>query len=255
MRSFEDLSISYCIVFPPEALDMQPPVMPEDGHTTRVTTGTDLPPSGKESSAVQLIWDDDDTKAFYESLPDLRAFVPAVLLGEVEPKLVEQHEVHGQSNECTMQPQTEVQDNGETSVSEHQTDRKVNEEANNRENTEIERLDKEKNKKKVSKKGDAEREKVRGIDGASLDSLLQKLPRCGSRDLIDRLTVEFCYLNSKVNRKKLVRALFSVPRTSLELLPYYSRLVATLSPFMKDLPSMLLSMLEEEFDFLINKKD
>jgi regulator of nonsense transcripts 2 len=185
-----------------------------------------------------------------------------------------------------MQPQTEVQDNGETSVSEHQTDRKVNEEANNRENTEIERLDKEKNKKKVSKKGDAEREKVRGIDGASLDSLLQKLPRCGSRDLIDRLTVrrvamffllflyiwvsysvrapfinsfsflqvEFCYLNSKVNRKKLVRALFSVPRTSLELLPYYSRLVATLSPFMKDLPSMLLSMLEEEFDFLINKK-
>jgi regulator of nonsense transcripts 2 len=51
-----------------------------------------------------------------------------------------------------------------------------------------------------------------------------------------------------------VRALFSVPRTSLELLPYYSRLVATLSPFMKNLPSMLLSMLEEEFNFLINKK-
>lgn len=51
-----------------------------------------------------------------------------------------------------------------------------------------------------------------------------------------------------------MRALFSVPRTSLELLPYYSRLVATLSPFMKNLPSMLLSMLEEEFNFLINKK-
>ena len=46
-----------------------------------------------------------------------------------------------------------------------------------------------------------------------------------------------------------MRALFSVPRTSLELLPYYSRLVATLSPFMKGLPSMLLSMLEEEFNF------
>jgi regulator of nonsense transcripts 2 len=119
-------------------------------------------------------------------------------------------------------------------------------------------------------------------DGASLDSLLQKLPRCVSHDLIDQLTVrtdtifcmsehlrqlcpiilklvfflqvEFCYLNSKANRKKLARALFNVPRTSLELLPYYSRLVATLSPYMKDLPSMLLSMLEEEFNFLINKK-
>ncbi|MCD7449886.1 Regulator of nonsense transcripts upf2, partial [Datura stramonium] len=67
--------------------------------------------------------------------------------------------------------------------------------------------------------------------------------------------VEFCYLNSKSNRKKLVRALFNVPRTSLELLPYYSRMVATLSTCMKDVSSMLLQLLEEEFNFLINKKD
>lgn len=51
-----------------------------------------------------------------------------------------------------------------------------------------------------------------------------------------------------------MRALFNVPRTSLELLPYYSRMVATLSTCMKDVSSMLLQMLEEEFNFLINKK-
>nr|GMD06497.1 regulator of nonsense transcripts UPF2 [Ipomoea batatas] len=67
--------------------------------------------------------------------------------------------------------------------------------------------------------------------------------------------VEFCYVNSKSNRKKLVRALFNVPRTSLELLPYYSRMVATLSTCMKDVSSMLLQLLEEEFNNLINKKD
>ncbi|KAJ6432783.1 hypothetical protein OIU84_019923 [Salix udensis] len=82
-----------------------------------------------------------------------------------------------------------------------------------------------------------------------------RLPGCVSRDLIDQLTVEFCYLNSKSNRKRLVRALFNVPRTSLELLPYYSRMVATLSTCMKDVSFMLLQMLEEEFNFLINKKD
>lgn len=55
------------------------------------------------------------------------------------------------------------------------------EELKNRENTEKERLDKQKIEEKVvSRKGDAEREKVQGIDGASLDSLLQKLPRYGS---------------------------------------------------------------------------
>ncbi|CAM0903744.1 unnamed protein product [Alopecurus aequalis] len=238
-KSFDQLL--RCVTSLAEALDMQPPVMPDDGHTTRVTTGTELSPSVKDFSAVESIWDDEDTKAFYESLPDLRVFVPGVLLGEAEPKLVDHiGKVHEQTSEGT-----NVQDNAETSIPEHQLEEKTNVGSKNRENKE----------KDADKKGDTERETVRTADGASLDNLLQKLPRCVSRDLIDQLTVEFCYLNSKANRKKLARALFNVPRTSLELLPYYARLVATLSTCMKDLPSMLLPMLEEEFNFLINKKD
>ncbi|XP_044967217.1 regulator of nonsense transcripts UPF2-like isoform X2 [Hordeum vulgare subsp. vulgare] len=246
-KSFDQLL--RCVSSLAEALDMQPPVMPDDGHTTRVTTVAELSPSGKDFSAVEPIWDDEDTKAFYESLPDLRVFVPGVLLGEAEPKLVDQH-----GKEPKLEQGTEVQNNAETSVPEHQLEGQTNVGSKNREN-------KDKTGKEISKekdadqKGDTEREKARVTDGASLDSLLQRLPRCVSRDLIDQLTVEFCYLNSKANRKKLARVLFNVPRTSLELLPYYSRLVATLSTCMKDLPSMLLSMLEEEFNFLMNKKD
>ncbi|WMV25675.1 hypothetical protein MTR67_019060 [Solanum verrucosum] len=116
--------------------------------------------------------------------------------------------------------------------------------------------DKEKaREKEAERKGEGDKEKAKGVEGTNLDSLLQRLPGCVSRDLIDQLTVEFCYLNSKSSRKKLVRALFNVPRTSLELLPYYSRMVATLSTCMKDVSSMLLQLLEEEFNFLINKKD
>lgn len=68
-----------------EALDMQPPMMPEDGHTTRVTTGDDTssPASGKESSALEPVWDDEDTRAFYECLPDLRSVLivlPSLLI-------------------------------------------------------------------------------------------------------------------------------------------------------------------------------
>lgn len=51
-----------------------------------------------------------------------------------------------------------------------------------------------------------------------------------------------------------MRVLFNVPRTSLELLAYYSRMVATLSTCMRDVASMLLQLLEEEFNTLINKK-
>ncbi|KAL6899559.1 hypothetical protein ACP4OV_006217 [Aristida adscensionis] len=245
-----------------EALDMQPPVMPDDGNTTRVTTGTDVSPSsGKESSVLEPIWDDEDTKAFYESLPDLRAFVPAVLLGESEPKSSEQHSKgREQSSESTAEQETEGHDNAQSSsASEHQLEVKADDGTKDKEDNDKEKgkdTEKEKFKEKdLDRKTEREKEKVRALDGASLDSLLQRLPGCVSRDLIDQLTVEFCYLNSKANRKKLVRALFNVPRTSLELLPYYSRLVATLSTCMKDVPSMLLSMLEEEFNFLINKKD
>jgi regulator of nonsense transcripts 2 len=55
---------------------MQPPVMPEDGHTTRVTSGEEAVSSaaGKDS-VVEPIWDE-DTRAFYECLPDLRFVYP-----------------------------------------------------------------------------------------------------------------------------------------------------------------------------------
>ncbi|GLT66869.1 hypothetical protein SLA2020_392120 [Shorea laevis] len=243
-----------------EALDMQPPVMPEDGHTTRVTGGEDTSStSGKDSSTIEAIWDDDDTRAFYECLPDLRAFVPAVLLGEAEPKANEQSV---KTQEQPIEPASEAdqstlaaQDTTEVSAeSGNLLEPKTIEKGKEREEKDKEKIkdpDKEKGKEKDSdKKSESEKEKLKG-----LDALLQRLPGSVSRDLIDQLTVDFCYSNSKSNRKRLVRALFNVPRTSLELLPYYSRMVATLSTCMKDIPSMLLQMLEEEFNFLINKKD
>lgn len=87
-----------------------------------------------------------------------------------------------------MEQGTEVQNNAETSVPEHQLEGKTNVGSKNREK-------KDKTGKEISKekeadqKGDIEREKVRVTDGASLDNLLQRLPRCVSRDLIDQLTV------------------------------------------------------------------
>ncbi|KAK1293378.1 Regulator of nonsense transcripts UPF2 [Acorus calamus] len=245
---------------------MQPPVMPEDGHTTRVTSGLDPSSSaaGKESSVVEPIWDDEDTRAFYESLPDLRAFVPAVLLGEAEPKVNEQTsrspEQQTESAVDSEQGNKELPEAGDTNVSPKyspvgKTDEKGRDN-DDKDRDKFKDFDKDKMKEKDSeKKGEHEKEKLKGIEGTNLDGLLQRLPGCVSRDLIDQLTVEFCYVNSKSNRKKLVRTLFNVPRTSLELLPYYSRMVATLSTCMKDVPSILLPMLEEEFNFLINKKD
>ncbi|KAF5959498.1 hypothetical protein HYC85_000707 [Camellia sinensis] len=248
-----------------EALDMDPPAMPEDGHTTRVTTGEDTssPGAGKDSSVLEAMWDDEDTRAFYECLPDLRAFVPAVLLGEAEPKANEQSP-KTQEQPSDLAPESDqgqmaIPDSAEVSTDSGTLQEAKNEKGKDKDEKDKEKAkdpDKEKGKDRdAERKGEIEKEKIKGLEGTNLDGLLQRLPGCVSRDLIDQLTVEFCYLNSKSNRKKLVKALFNVPRTSLELLPYYSRMVATLSTCMKDVSSMLLQLLEEEFNFLINKKD
>ncbi|KAK6127788.1 hypothetical protein DH2020_038497 [Rehmannia glutinosa] len=176
------------------------------------------------------------------------AFVPAVLLGEAEPKSNEQssktQELSSDAASESDKGQVATQENPEISAdSETVLEDK-------------EEKDKEKGKEKdTERRGESEKDKTKGLDGTNLEALLHRLPNCVSRDLIDQLTVEFCYLNSKSSRKKLARALFNVPRTSLELLPYYSRMVATLSTCMKDVSSMLLQLLEDEFNTLTNKKD
>lgn len=260
-----------------EAIDMQPPVMPEDGHTTRVTSGDDGPSqaTGKEPASPEPIWDDEDTRSFYENLPDLRAFVPAVLLGEAEPKgvaeasskaaeQVEPEQGVGSALDVLDVLETEPQvsetvptapdDKSSFSVSEKAKDKDKDDKDRNRDVEKDKTKEKDKESEKKADK-ESEKEKVKGVEGASLDSLLQRLPGCVSRDLIDQLTVDFCYLNSKSSRKKLVRTLFNVPRSSLELIPYYSRMIATLSTCMKDVAPMILQLLEEEFNFLMNKKD
>jgi regulator of nonsense transcripts 2 len=239
--------------------------MPEDG-TTRLTAGDEASPSGtvKDTSVPEPIWDDEDTKTFYECLPDLRAFVPAVLLGEAEPKSNEQSakakEKLSESSSEVVENQQTTEDTTEVSADSASMDDRSNaEQPKEKEEVEKEKAKdtkKEKGKEKDSeKKMEHEKEKGKSLDVANFERLLQRLPGCVSRDLIDQLTVEYCYLNSKTNRKKLVKALFNVPRTSLELLAYYSRMVATLASCMKDIPSMLVQMLEDEFNSLVHKKD
>ncbi|KAF3580960.1 hypothetical protein DY000_02035615 [Brassica cretica] len=145
---------------------MQPPVLPEDG-TTRLTAGDEASSSTavKDTSVPEPIWDDEDTKTFYECLPDLRAFVPAVLLGEAETK----------SNTAEVLDDSGTMPDG----------------LNIEQPKEKDEVDKEKAKDAKKEKGkekDSEKEKGKSLDVANFERLLQRLPGCVSRDLIDQLT-------------------------------------------------------------------
>ena len=85
---------------------------------------------------------------------------------------------------------------------------------------------------------------------------LSKLPNCVNREMIDSAATEFCMqFNTKNNRKKLVKCLYSVHRNRQDLLPFYARMVATLNPCMPDIAVQLGQYLKQEFRWQLRKKD
>ena len=202
-----------------ELLSKNLPELPEDSHSTRLEISTNPIQSmlnkDNQQSSNDSVFEDDDTRSFYENLPDLKLLVPGVLLG------------------TTTESDNKQSDDIQVKKIEKDT-------------TSVEKEDSTNSATTTTSTTSA---------GSSLDNLLAKLPTCVNRDLIDQATVEFCYLNTKANRKKLVKCLFNIPRTALALLPYYSRLVATLNVFMKDIGTLLVAMLEEEFQSHYLTKD
>ena len=84
------------------------------------------------------------------------------------------------------------------------------------------------------------------------DEWLLRLPTCINRDFIDKAATEFCMqLNTKGNRKKLVKALLGVNRNRLDLLPFYARLVATLNPCLPDIGPDLVEAVVKEMKWLV----
>ena len=89
-----------------------------------------------------------------------------------------------------------------------------------------------------------------------LTGILGKLPDATSRDHIDQAATEFMFVNSKAARKRLVKVIlqnlscFSItdyrqflvtsPKQRTDLIPYYGRLVATISKYAPDLAKELL---------------
>lgn len=79
--------------------------------------------------------------------------------------------------------------------------------------------------------------------------LEQELPECHRREQIDEIAEKFCtnFGSSKKSRKRLLKTLFLVPRSRMDLLPYYSRMATTLDRVWNDIASSLATDLEQQF--------
>ncbi|XP_064198639.1 regulator of nonsense transcripts 2 isoform X4 [Anguilla rostrata] len=236
-----------------DLLDENMPDLPQDKTVQEEHgPGIDIFTPGKpgEYDLEGGIWEDEDARNFYENMVDLKAFVPAILFKDNEKGLPgrEREESKDAKEVKEVASTEELELELETlDIADDTLELEAGDEAEGEE---------------FAKKllDEQEQEDEEASTGSHLklivDAFIQQLPNCVNRDLIDKAAMDFCMnMNTKANRRKLVRALFTVPRQRLDLLPFYSRLVATLHPCMSDVAEDLCSMLKGDFRFHIRKKD
>ncbi|KAJ5760043.1 hypothetical protein N7520_007199 [Penicillium odoratum] len=168
------------------------------------------------------IWEDEEERRFYENLVDLKGKVPAVLLEDGKKK----------------------KSDAEESSKKKDGDSPIEPSADKPESEDKSAADLEDQSMAIASK----------TVGAQVESLLGKLPELQSKDQVDQLALDFCFVNSKASRNRLVRAVSDIPKGRIDLLPLYSRLVATLGQYLPDIPQGLTTYLDEEFRSLQRRK-
>ncbi|KAL7933816.1 armadillo-type protein [Trichoderma chlorosporum] len=162
------------------------------------------------------IWEDEDERRFYENLVDLKGKVPAILLEDGKKKKPDAEE------QATKKP-----DSAEGSEA----------------------------AKAPEPIDDQSMAIANKTIGAQVDAILARLPDLTNKDVIDQTAIDFCFLNSKASRNRLVKALTEVPKGRSDLLPSWARLVATLGRYMPDVPKGLVDYLDAEFRSLQRRKE
>lgn len=237
-----------------DLLDEDLPELPEDKIKRDDDTGFDIfnPETSAEFQYTgdSTLFEDEDARSFYETLPDLKAFIPGICYKDSEQSGTKD----GSKDDITSLDEDMESLQIEDVEREMETEKQIAEV----ESKEAEQQEQEEVLEDYGMLPDADEEDT---DTGSLmkmqyEAYIQTLPNSVNKDLIDKAAVEFCMnFNTKSNRKKLVRALFTVHRTRYDLLPFYSRFVATLYPCMPDVASDLVQLLKGDFRWHVRKKD
>ncbi|ORY33038.1 armadillo-type protein [Naematelia encephala] len=229
------------------------------------------------------IWDDEEEKRFYEDLVDLKEVVPAGLLGIKDKKPPTKpgeltangttdstdHTADGQADAKAQAVQKQVQEdiqrqlaqlevNGESTVEPEPTSIAMSRSATETSvDSNVQRqLDEDTPDPDATPLAEVhpEDDGLQTGPAARLTALFAALPDAVNRELVDKLAVEFAFLNSKAARNRLIKFIAEVPKDRTDLLPHYSRFVATLDRYMPDIGTGIVELLDDEMRYLQRKK-
>jgi regulator of nonsense transcripts 2 len=221
-----------------DALDRPMPVLQEEEVEQDVNTGgpgVELWTKGEDDANNDFgPFDDEETKNFYFDLPDLLTTVPPALSGispeEIEKLKAENARKYGDGSEASVAEDDLTAADVEP-ISEAQ-------------------LEAAEEQEKEAVESEQQDEENKDTPHYKLQVLLeQELPECNRRETVDELAEKFVvnHGSSKNSRKRFAKALFQVPQTRLDLLPYYARFAAIMDRIYPDISSQLATELEQQF--------
>jgi regulator of nonsense transcripts 2 len=281
-----------------ELMDKDLPELPDEDKTTRVVsqssentgaTGDSGASADADTGTEESLWDDEDTKILYETLPDLKDMVPLVLLG-INPTASSPAQT-ASTEENAAAPVVDAAAGTPPVDSVTTKDKEADKETTIAPETSTTPVPAPvpapatataatptpvatsapapapaaaaatpstvptESSGSTASSDSSSSSLANTAASDKLTLFLQQLNKCVNRDMIDQAAVDFAYINNRGNRSRVVKHMFTVPRTRLDALPYYSRFIATWYPFAKDMGKELIGKLEEEFKQLYAQKD
>jgi len=201
-----------------EVLGVEMPDLSEkDSHAGSTDSGIGLVKTGdylRGGGDGAGIWEDEDERRFYESLTDLKDRVPGILLDDGKKKKGDNDDQVGKK----------IDDTNETKEA------------------------------KTVASDDASTAIANRTVGAQVDAVLARLVDLTNKDQVDQLAIDFCFLNSKASRNRLIKSIEEIPKGRTDLLPLYARLIATLGRYLADVQQAIISYLDDEFRSLQRRK-
>jgi len=209
-------------------------------------------------------WGDEETRAFYTDLPDLRQFLPNFSAPKVDLETLEEpSELTEEAIEANLDAEMDLDDPPSTT-----SDTALENASEDQPTTPVAPTEDVKPQKMGSalmELGRQQQQQGQLSQNPSqtqtqmrqqFDGFLVNLFNCVNKELIDSAAIEFLLnFNTKHQRKKLTRTIFSVQRTRLDILPYLSRFVAIVHLCNTDVATDLAELLRKEFKWHIRKKN
>ncbi|KAG0277333.1 hypothetical protein BGZ95_006119, partial [Linnemannia exigua] len=249
-----------------DALDMDFPILKDEKE--ELIGIVESSGGAEEKGAASSVFEDEDNVVFYEQILDLRTLVPKIFLETSKSKKDKKEDgteaekdgdkIAGKDS-ATVTANTDTENASKDAVDQidefdESTDLRmesIDAELGNMELNDQTGTDSFLAEETIATESSSTASKT---TATQIDAFMARLSNMCNRDMIDQAAVEFCYLNSKLSRNRLIKTLVQVPRDRHDLLPYYSRMIATFKPFYPDVADEVLNALEREFRGLLRKK-